>query len=49
MYMYLLLLTLYLLVECNMCRYKLDWGWLSGVAVGESRSGVGQLIQVCLI
>ena len=43
------LLILYLLVECYMCWYELHGCWLGGVTIGQSRTSVGQLIQVCFI
>lgn len=43
------LLILYLLVECYMCWYELHGCRLGGVTIGQSRTSVGQLIQVCFI
>ena len=41
-------IEMYLLVKGHMCRNKLNWGWLGRVSVGESRSGVRQLIELGL-
>ena len=47
--MYPSLLILYLLVKCYMCRDKLHGCRLDGVSICQSRTSVGQLIQICFI
>lgn len=48
MYVYFLQ-TLYLLVKCYMCWYELHWCRFGWVSIGQSRTSVGQLVQICFI